>query len=111
MSKIKKVSISESRHQFQFFCPGCKDYHAFDDSWTFNGDLDNPHISPSLLIRSGTFAPNFEKKDIHPDWPDKFNYRCHSFIKNGKIQFLSDCSHSMKGQTVDLIDWDDIPNS
>jgi hypothetical protein len=29
---------------------------------------------------------------------------CHSFIKNGKIQYLSDCTHELKGKTVQLTD-------
>ena len=28
--------------------------------------------------------------------------RCHSFIKDGQIQFLGDCTHSLAGQTVAL---------
>lgn len=29
-------------------------------------------------------------------------YRCHSFIEGGRIRFLSDCSHALAGQTVEL---------
>lgn len=32
---------------------------------------------------------------------------CHSFVTDGKIQFLNDCFHSLKGQTVDLPDWEE----
>jgi hypothetical protein len=28
--------------------------------------------------------------------------QCHSFIRNGQIQFLSDCHHELAGKTVDL---------
>jgi hypothetical protein len=27
---------------------------------------------------------------------------CHSWVTNGRIQFLSDCTHSLKDQTVEL---------
>lgn len=27
---------------------------------------------------------------------------CHSFVTNGRIQFLGDCTHALAGQTVDL---------
>jgi hypothetical protein len=30
---------------------------------------------------------------------------CHSFVTDGKIQFLSDCTHALAGQTVALPDW------
>jgi hypothetical protein len=35
----------------------------------------------------------------HLDRPTKI---CHSFITDGKIQFLSDCTHSFAGKTVEL---------
>lgn len=28
--------------------------------------------------------------------------QCHSFVTDGKIQFLSDCSHAKAGMTIDL---------
>jgi len=34
-------------------------------------------------------------------------YRCHSFVRDGRIEFLSDCTHALKGQTVDLPDLPD----
>ncbi len=30
------------------------------------------------------------------------NTVCHSFLTDGRIQFLDDCTHAMAGQTVDL---------
>ena len=31
---------------------------------------------------------------------------CHSFVTDGRIQFLGDCTHKLAGQTVDLPDWE-----
>ncbi len=31
---------------------------------------------------------------------------CHSFVTDGRIQFLSDCTHPLAGQTVDIPEWD-----
>lgn len=82
MRKIRKTSDN----RFTFFCPGCKEAHCFSSSWSFNGDyFDKPTVTPSLLVTNG-----------NPE------YRCHSFITDGKIQFLDDCSHSLKGQTIEL---------
>lgn len=64
------------------FCPACKCGHPIDDRWKFNGDLKKPTFTPSLLVHA--------------------QYICHSFIKDGKIQFLNDCTHELAGQTVDL---------
>lgn len=69
------------------FCPACKHGHLFDDRWTFNGDYDKPTFRRSMLV-------NQDGKPGHP--------RCHSFVTDGKIEFLNDCTHEMAGQTVDL---------
>lgn len=74
-------------------CPGCDIGHPFRvrsstskrPSWDWNGSLDTPTFSPSMLVN---------KHD-----PDK---RCHSFVRDGKIQFLGDCWHDLKNTTVDL---------
>jgi hypothetical protein len=31
---------------------------------------------------------------------------CHSFVTDGRIQFLTDCTHAFAGRTVDLPEWD-----
>jgi hypothetical protein len=30
------------------------------------------------------------------------NFVCHSFVRNGKIEYLSDCTHNLAGKTVDI---------
>jgi hypothetical protein len=63
--------------------------------WGFNGDMDKPTFTPSILCRweewQGENVPN--KKHV-----------CHSFVTDGKIQFLNDCTRSLAGKTVDLPD-------
>lgn len=77
--------------QYIFKCPGCKCLHVITvennggPCWTFNGDVNKPTFEPSLLCNQS--------------FPDA---RCHSFIRNGQIQFLGDCYHELKGQTVDI---------
>jgi hypothetical protein len=83
-----------------FHCPGCGYDHPFHVApqriapgsplWDWNGSLDKPTFSPSLLV--------------FRDVPES---RCHSFVRDGKIQFLGDCFHSLKNQTVDLPDYED----
>ncbi len=76
------------------FCPACQCGHLFHAGrWTFNGDVERPTFSPSMLSNGNPQAHN-------PTVP-----RCHSFVTDGRIQFLSDCTHDMKGQTVDLPDF------
>lgn len=72
------------------FCPGCKNYHVFDERWIFNSDVDKPTFTPSMLV-------NQHRPET----------RCHSFVTDGKIQFLSDCFHELKNTIVDLEDEDE----
>jgi hypothetical protein len=91
MNKILKTNDD----YFMFYCAGCEMHHAFNSTWTFNGDLENPTISPSLLVR-WTHGEAHEKRV------------CHSFIRDGKIEYLSDCTHEFAGQTLELEDVDDL---
>ena len=82
-----------------FCCPGCGCHHRIPTrpipadrggnhpKWTFNGDLDRPTLSPSIkaTMRMG----------------DK-TLVCHSFVREGRIQFCGDSTHRLAGQTVEL---------
>ncbi len=71
------------------YCPGCEEYHVVYNTWEFNGNYDFPTFSPSLLVRG--YSERFRQ-----------DFVCHSFIRDGVWQFLSDCSHQMKSQNVPL---------
>lgn len=78
-----------------FRCPGCDDFHTIRvGTWTFNGDLERPTFSPSVLVRYDVSPPNQHLSIV-----------CHSFVTDGQIQFLGDCTHALAGQTVDLPEW------
>jgi hypothetical protein len=62
--------------------------------WTFNGDLERPTFSPSLLVTG-----YLNKK--HP------NGICHSYITNGQIQYLGDSTHELAGKTIELPEYAD----
>jgi Family of unknown function (DUF6527) len=75
-----------------FWCPGCEQMHRVNvyapndytkAQWTWDNNVEQP-----------TFSPSYNIVGV-----------CHSFIKAGKIQFLGDCTHKLKGQTVDLPDF------
>lgn len=96
MPKLNRVTRhgSEGIYGYTFFCPGCREVHfvVIDTTervhWTFNGDEDRPTFSPSLLRYANKITP-----------------RCHSYVRDGKIQFLGDCDHALAGQTVELPEW------
>lgn len=103
MAKVKHVTNQDGLHYgYGFTCPGCGDWHVIptkhsrkDVNWTFNDNLDKPTFSPSLLV---SWVVPKEMKN------SGFKHICHSFIRDGKIQFLGDCTHNKANQTVDLED-------
>lgn len=71
-------------------CPGCGHAHRYDGRWTYNDDSESPTFAPSYMSQSGD---------------ENGPTVCHSQVTNGKIQFLVDCTHKLKGQTVSLKDF------
>jgi hypothetical protein len=100
--------ISPLEHeQFYFSCPACETVHALGTSWQWNGSLEKPTFSPSILVTSGHYM---EGRAPGPCWctfkdSDFHCFRCHSFITDGRIAFCTDSSHALAGQTVELPDW------
>jgi len=99
MSKIIK---SEIDGVYLFFCPGCRCGHWFSTTgrtpshpnevrdqfkWSFNNDFEKPTVRASILVKTTRDAT------------------CHSFITDGKIQFLSDCTHELKDKTIGMEDF------
>lgn len=102
-----------------FECPGCKGSHkvnvgspnSLGARWSYNGDPNKPTFSPSLLIRGGHYLEPGKRcwcdynreQEAKGEKPAPFGcFVCHSFVVDGKIQFLSDCTHELAGQTVEL---------
>ena len=106
-----------------FFCPGCKEYHVISIEgnegehpiWKFNGDYDHPTFTPSILLKSGHYCDGDDINcwcrwaEKHPGEVVPFKCTiCHSFVTDGKIQYLNDCTHELAGQTVEMVDPDDL---
>lgn len=86
------------------FCPGCQHAHGIhtnSNGWTWNDSLELPTFSPSLLIKRTMGNMKFQDD---PDY-EEHEEVCHSFVTDGQIQFLSDSTHELSGQTVDLPPW------
>lgn len=94
------------RDDYGFWCPGCREMHTVSvsqknhsgASWSFDGNLQAPTFNPSYNRRVNT-------PDMKEYQPDAGTSICHSFVRAGRIQFLGDCTHALKGQTVDLPDF------
>lgn len=125
MGIIGKKLRSFEGGRVAFMCPGCNEMHQVrvredgqnvSPSWGYNGNPDAPTFTPSILA-------HFTRLDMEDDELDRVlaEYKlpedcerlladkrvsvvCHSFVTDGRIQFLSDCTHALAGQTVDLPD-------
>ncbi|MBY5988224.1 DUF6527 family protein [Roseovarius atlanticus] len=105
-SKLRKLEGG----RVAFMCPGCQQAHhvTVDGSrgWTFNGDGDRPTFSPSVLV-SGTVPITDEEhaRLMAGEKIEPVSLICHSFVTDGRIRFLNDCTHDLAGKTLDLPDW------
>lgn len=89
MAKVVALSNQDGSHGgWLVECPACGYGHLFDSRWTFNGNVDSPTFTPSMLVNAS----------------GKYGKVCHSFVTDGKIRFLNDCQHELAGQTVELKD-------
>lgn len=93
-------TVIETRTGYMIRCPKCR-WHEYPKngkpgaSWTFNGDVSSPTFTPSMNEAVGPF-PNGEIR------------RCHFTVTSGQIKFHDDCTHDLKGQTLQLEAWPQI---
>ncbi len=78
-----------------WWCPGCECMHMVPIegpyAWKFDGNFETPTLSPSILVTYSYGNP-----------PEK--HRCHSHMRNGIIEFLSDCTHSLASKKIPIND-------
>lgn len=99
-----KTADDWGNSQIAIYCEGCKSHHVFslDSGWTFNNDFVKPTFSPSMLVNGNSVPEEFKGKEGY--------LRCHSFVTNGEIQYLSDCDHEYKNTTRKLLPLDEHPS-
>lgn len=85
--------------RLMFQCPGCECCHFVyvkpvgqKPCWGWNGSMERPTFEPSILVRGGNIGGLYDGV-------------CHSYVRDGNIQFLGDCTHKLAGQTVPLQPW------
>lgn len=117
MGALSSILRSSEGGGLMFWCPGCDGAHQVKvgagdgPRWGYNGNPDKPTFSPSILLRSEQWQPpvtdeNYEEWKRAPWQQTKVQTVCHSFVVDGNIQFLGDCTHAMAGKTVPLPDFD-----
>lgn len=116
--KAQLRHVNDHGHEYDalmFVCPGCE--HVGDDGvrhgglhmlpvagdangrpvWTWDGNLEAPTLSPSIQSERGPGADNL---------PPPF--KCHSYLRAGVFEFLTDSTLELAGQHVpmpDLYEW------
>ena len=94
-----------------FRCPGCGELHAVriggeHPCWSWNGSYDKPTFQPSVLVTGVERLTEAEySKVLAGGLVEPRPLVCHSFVVDGQIQFLGDCTHAQAGQTVPLPRW------
>lgn len=108
-----------------YYCQGCDMVHQVrvgdgaGPRWGWNGDAQCPTFNPSVLVtwdqlsEAGRAKEQVFKKQ-HGRWPTReelpadVQHRCHTFVRDGMVQFLADCTHHLAGTVQalpDLPDW------
>ena len=123
MAKLSKFLRSVDGGRIMFWCPGCNEAHQITvrdganhqgPGWGYNGNAEAPTFTPSILVRSvrtrggeeefdrilDTYKLPEEREKMLADV--RIAWVCHSFVTDGQIQFLGDCTHELAGQTVPL---------
>lgn len=117
--KVEEQKHDNGTQSMLFECPGCKMLHivhvvaASGPVWAWNGDKARPTFTPSILVtcdhmseagrqRARDFYAQHGRYPTHDENPYDTHDVCHSFVTDGRIQFLGDCTHALKGQTIDL---------
>ena len=119
MSALSAVLRQAEGGRLMFWCPGCKSAHGIQHGdgpgprWTWNGDAVRPTFNPSVLVRWHQWTPPATDEAVAAKIRSgeitqvKVEHACHSFVRDGQIQYLGDCTHELAGQTVPLVRWND----
>lgn len=105
MSALSPVLRSGINNGLLFWCPGCNHAHRIQHGdgprprWGWNGNAEKPTFTPSVLVRWNEPSDNPAEFD---DTSKDIQKVCHSFVRDGMIEFLGDCTHALAGQTVPL---------
>lgn len=121
MSQLSTILRDTEGNGLTFWCPGCDGAHRVQHGdgpgprWQWNGDAEKPTFTPSILVKHNRMTEKGYAD--YKAWLDAGCPKdigsfetvpvvCHSFVTDGNIQFLSDCTHQLAGQTVPLPEWD-----
>lgn len=123
MSIFLSKKLKQARpNVYMHWCPACKCQHFFytnggnegKPSWGFNGNLESPSFSPSMHIHYD--EPTMDDSELDRLMklretdksivvPSVRITTCHYYLTAGKLIYMTDCPHELRGHTVDLPDY------
>lgn len=120
MSLISKILRNVEGGGLTFWCPGCNHAHSVNvgagpgPRWGWNGDVHKPTFAPSILVRSAEYPEGDAAAEAEYDrislqgaealLASRFRSVCHSYVTDGVIDFLDDCTHALRGKHP-IPDW------
>lgn len=94
MAKFLKIEdAKDGQPDYLFDCPGCGNSHGVwtqnhnvhtGAKWQFNGDVNKPTVTPSILVRHNSFRSIVDGIGVTGT---EYEHVCHTFITDGRIQF------------------------
>lgn len=104
MSRVKLAA----GNRLHFWCPGCDEAHTIFyglNGWEWNRLDNTPTFKPSVKVTGVQWEPEYGfHRRTHAVMPGN-EIVCHSYVTDGRIQFLDDSTHYLAGKTVDLPEW------
>lgn len=114
--KTELFKDAEGGETLLFHCPGCGCLHGpivkapagTRPVWQWNGDRDRPTLSPSIRVQGTVPLTEDEyQRVMRGEKVEPKPLLCHTFVRDGQIEFLSDCTHALAGKSVPIPDLDD----
>lgn len=115
-NKLSSI-LAESGGNIFFECPACETPHGINcgkgsgPAWSWNGNVEKPTFHPSILVQCRRGVPEAAEDNVDQILRGEivqriYDHVCHSFVEDGNIRFLSDCTHELVSTTVQIPDWD-----
>lgn len=121
MGALSPILRNATDGRLTWWCPGCDGPHQVavgegaGPRWGWNGDASRPTFTPSVLVTWREPAALRDMELLQKQLADRAaglidripqaDKVCHSFVVDGAMQFLGDCTHALAGQTVPIPEW------
>lgn len=108
VDKAAKMTVRLRGDSMWLWCPGCEDSHRIvvfgTNGWTWNKSTTAPTIEPSIKVTGVQWPPESGfHKPSHATVAAGDQTVCHSFLRDGRWEFLSDSTHVLAGQAVPMV--------